>query len=377
MKKRGFTLIELLAVIVVLAVVALIAFPIIAGIIEKTKRSAAYRSVEGYVEAANNAAVLYDIDNNKGINVTEAKHTFTSNVDTEDFSKIKAKGTLPTYSYLDFDINKKVVTEGHFCINGYSVLYSEGTAKASETKYCEEDNTGSGSNSGSGNSGSSGNIDSALLNVRYEALGEKDDYLYVKVDDEWKKWQKANLRWDGYIFNAGDYDQEKLGNWSIVWDSTKGNRGGTDSQPSNASKSYGWTDLAYIYGRVSWNGWLGTHGAYLIKQEALPKGFKKIKVDLQFIGSGSGCGQNGSTTVCAVTPVLTNGEIRILSSNNNVNSVLTSKTFPASRSVVEVDLTGYEERDIFLAFRFTSDTSTLVTNSSNYIELRVHSIQMQ
>ncbi|MBR1717775.1 MAG: prepilin-type N-terminal cleavage/methylation domain-containing protein, partial [Bacilli bacterium] len=70
MKKRGFTLIELLAVIVVLAVVALIAFPIIAGIIEKTKRSAAYRSVEGYVEAANNAAVLYDLDNNKGINVT-------------------------------------------------------------------------------------------------------------------------------------------------------------------------------------------------------------------------------------------------------------------------------------------------------------------
>ena len=199
MKKRGFTLIELLAVIVVLAVVALIAFPIIAGIIEKTKRSAAYRSVEGYVEAANNAAVLYDIDNNKGINVTEAKHTFTSNVDTEDFSKIKAKGTLPTYSYLDFDINKKVVTEGHFCINGYSVLYSEGTAKASETKYCEEDNTGSGSNSGGNNQ----NGGSYAGNVRWNP---ETKYYEVLYDGTWYQDRYFDPVWDGYLYRYGEYD---------------------------------------------------------------------------------------------------------------------------------------------------------------------------
>ena len=198
MKNKGFTLIELLAVIVVLAVVALIAFPIIAGIIEKTKRSAAYRSVEGYVEAANNAAVLYDLDNNKGINVTEAKHTFTSNVDTEDFSKIKAKGTLPTYSYLDFDINKKVVTEGHFCINGYSVLYSDGTAKASETKYCEEDNTGSGSNSGNGNGGSTPNSSTVLT---YNP--ETDFFGAVNPNTgEWKDLVYAGFRDNDLIHNA-------------------------------------------------------------------------------------------------------------------------------------------------------------------------------
>ncbi|MBR1717774.1 MAG: prepilin-type N-terminal cleavage/methylation domain-containing protein [Bacilli bacterium] len=204
MKNKGFTLIELLAVIVVLAVVALIAFPIIAGIIEKTKRSAAYRSVEGYVEAANNAAVLYDLDNSKGINVTESKHTFISSSDTDAFSKIKAKGTLPTYSYLDFDINKKVVTEGHFCINGYSVLYSEGTAKASETKYCEEDNTGgngSGSNSGGNNQGN--NSEGFLSNMRWD---KETKYIQVYDGVSWINYDYFNPSWNGVIYFEGAYD---------------------------------------------------------------------------------------------------------------------------------------------------------------------------
>ena len=39
MKKKGFTLIELLAVIVILAIIALIATPIILGIIDDTRKS--------------------------------------------------------------------------------------------------------------------------------------------------------------------------------------------------------------------------------------------------------------------------------------------------------------------------------------------------
>ena len=45
-KKNAFTLIELLAVIVILAIIALIATPIILGIIEDAKRDAFLRSVE-------------------------------------------------------------------------------------------------------------------------------------------------------------------------------------------------------------------------------------------------------------------------------------------------------------------------------------------
>ena len=46
MKEKGFTLIELLAVIVILAIMALIATPIVLGIIDDTKKSAELRSAE-------------------------------------------------------------------------------------------------------------------------------------------------------------------------------------------------------------------------------------------------------------------------------------------------------------------------------------------
>ncbi|MDD2391824.1 MAG: prepilin-type N-terminal cleavage/methylation domain-containing protein [Bacilli bacterium] len=50
--KKGFTLIELLAVIVILAIIALIASPIVVGLIEDSNRQAAERSTEAVVQAA-------------------------------------------------------------------------------------------------------------------------------------------------------------------------------------------------------------------------------------------------------------------------------------------------------------------------------------
>ena len=51
MKNKGFTLIELLAVIVILAIIALIATPIILGIINDARTSAKDRSAEYVYEA--------------------------------------------------------------------------------------------------------------------------------------------------------------------------------------------------------------------------------------------------------------------------------------------------------------------------------------
>ena len=51
MKRKGFTLIELLAVIVILAIIALIATPIVLNMIESARKSAAKSAAYGYIEA--------------------------------------------------------------------------------------------------------------------------------------------------------------------------------------------------------------------------------------------------------------------------------------------------------------------------------------
>ena len=63
--KKGFTLIELLAVIVILAIIALIATPLILSVIEKSKFASAERSADGYVHEVENTVVLNELDNTK------------------------------------------------------------------------------------------------------------------------------------------------------------------------------------------------------------------------------------------------------------------------------------------------------------------------
>ena len=54
MKSKGFTLIELLAVIVILAVIALIATPLIMGTIIKAKKNAFIDTANGIIKAGEN-----------------------------------------------------------------------------------------------------------------------------------------------------------------------------------------------------------------------------------------------------------------------------------------------------------------------------------
>ena len=57
MKKRGFTLIELLAVIIILAIIALIATPIIMRVIENSKKGTAERGAENYLHQVETQAM--------------------------------------------------------------------------------------------------------------------------------------------------------------------------------------------------------------------------------------------------------------------------------------------------------------------------------
>jgi len=52
MNKKGFTLIELLAVIIILAVIALIATPVVLNVVENARLEAAKNSAYGLIDAA-------------------------------------------------------------------------------------------------------------------------------------------------------------------------------------------------------------------------------------------------------------------------------------------------------------------------------------
>ena len=60
--KKGFTLIELLAVIVVLAIIALIATPIVMNTIKNVKKGAAERTADNYIKQVETAVVESRID---------------------------------------------------------------------------------------------------------------------------------------------------------------------------------------------------------------------------------------------------------------------------------------------------------------------------
>lgn len=110
MNKKGFTLIELLAVIVVLAIIALIATPIVMNTIKKAQEGANARSVEGYMKAYEAAYYEYMLANGgekpatqltTGIEYNGAEVTgCTISVDsTNRFSATGCTVNGETYSY--------------------------------------------------------------------------------------------------------------------------------------------------------------------------------------------------------------------------------------------------------------------------------------
>ena len=79
-ENKGFTLIELLAVIVILAIIALIATPVILGIIEDSRKSGAERSAEMVKAGVQNAYTSYMMAHNgekpEAIFASDADHGF-------------------------------------------------------------------------------------------------------------------------------------------------------------------------------------------------------------------------------------------------------------------------------------------------------------
>ncbi len=163
MKNRGFTLIELLAVIVILAIIALIATPIILSIINDTKQSADERSIELYGKSVENAVAKYQMLYPEDTNIT--------------FNKIS--------SYIEYEGNPVSCTypviykEGYIylsqCkVNGKEIDYDYGTYRSSPEEWFECSDNGDGTCALDGFSD-----DSLLVNVTDLVIPDTIDGLKV------------------------------------------------------------------------------------------------------------------------------------------------------------------------------------------------------
>ena len=111
MKKKGFTLIELLAVIVVLAVIALIATPIVTRTIENSKRGAAIESVSNMIKTAELYFITSDPKYGK-INLLDENLNYSGQKPELGEVELNKDGHARIYAYVNgYCVTKEFDTE--------------------------------------------------------------------------------------------------------------------------------------------------------------------------------------------------------------------------------------------------------------------------
>ena len=132
--KYGFTLVELLAVIVVLAIIALIATPIVMNTIKSAKKGSAERSADNYIKQVETAVATERLEGN----ILEGEYIIQSDgnlcplsgcgEDDKDKVIIAMEGNKPTSGTIKIS-NDQVTTDSTMTIGEYDVSYDETTNK--------------------------------------------------------------------------------------------------------------------------------------------------------------------------------------------------------------------------------------------------------
>ena len=123
-KNKGFTLVELLAVIVILALIALIATPIILNVINDAKKQAAKDSAYGYMDAVEKYIVSSELED-------KSIKDGTYSVEYLNSMGVSVKGSTPDNG--NIEIKNSSVKSYDIGIDGYVVINGEVT-KVSTTK---------------------------------------------------------------------------------------------------------------------------------------------------------------------------------------------------------------------------------------------------
>ena len=211
-KNKGFTLVELLAVIVILALIALIATPIILNVINDAKKQAAKDSAYGYMDAVEKYIVSSELED-KSIQdgtyrVEELNKKISVKGSTPDNGNIEIKNS----SVKSYDIGidgyvvrngkvEKVSTTKSFK-NGTAVYYNP-VSREKCTGYTEANST-TGKNSGcmkwyvfndkEGNATVNVILDhNTTANVAWNSTGNNSEMKEVKIklEEDTKDWKNT------------------------------------------------------------------------------------------------------------------------------------------------------------------------------------------
>lgn len=138
--KKGFTLIELLAVIVILAIIALIATPVILNIITKARISAAENSTYGMMEATKYAYFTAIVDGKTlsmplTVTCTETACTYTETLaegstGTAQTGPVSFSGTKMTAGSIVLNSEGKF-NESTATVNGFECTIAKATQRVS------------------------------------------------------------------------------------------------------------------------------------------------------------------------------------------------------------------------------------------------------
>ncbi len=212
MNRKAFTLIELLAVIIILAIVALIATPIILDVVDDARKSAGLSESNMIYSSINNYCASIEMKKQMGTLGSEdvdcsSKTSFT----TAEISKMVnlGKATVESNSYANGKLTNLVVISNKnryvLCSNGSMALESDG-CEVSKVTY--KDNSGA-------------NYPELLDNmipIKYDG----SSWIYADIYEEWydydkKEWANAVVLNKNVTKNVGDrINEDEIALW-YVW----------------------------------------------------------------------------------------------------------------------------------------------------------------
>lgn len=122
--KKGFTLVELLAVIVILAILALIATPVVLGIITDANESTKLRSAEFYLDAVEQSVLKENIDETGGFIPSECQVVEKGNLSCDGkVIEVEVEGDVPDSGTITFE--ESVISNISLVYDNDTIIFNE------------------------------------------------------------------------------------------------------------------------------------------------------------------------------------------------------------------------------------------------------------